>query len=103
VTGDSRCGFACCVTVVASPVHQEEQVNDPDFQLRFCCDRISRTFDCPNPASAALEGVRDCGDDTSKAWVHVLEGSPNDLVYLGNDWFVFAGVGMKPRCNFARK
>lgn len=57
----------------------------------------------PTPASAFIEDDRDCGDVTSRAWAHVLEGSPDDLVYRGNDWFVFAGVGLKPSCKFARK
>jgi len=57
----------------------------------------------PTPASAALEGVRDCGDVASHSWAHVLEGSPTDLIYLGHDWFVFAVVGLKPSCEFARK
>lgn len=54
------------------------------------------------PVSAAQEGVRDCGDVKSRVWLHSLGPSPDDL-YFGDQWFVYGGIGVQPRCSFAKK
>lgn len=53
----------------------------------------------PPVASAELEGIRDCGDVRSASW-NYFDGS---RWQEHNFWVVFAGKGIGPSCNFAKK